>query len=284
MAGPEHPCRPTTTRQGRDRPPRPRARRVHGVRPRPHRRLGPPSGWPAPAPGPRSTKAAPPPSPATCSCATSGSGTTSRSGSSATTAPASSPASSAPGDELIQSWDMTFKDTAGTDYVVGQVWFRRGADCYLLDQVRDRMSFTATCRVPCPGRPVAPGAAQARRGQGQRPRGHLRPQPDGPRHRARGAARVEGRPRGRGVAARGGRQRAPAGVDGWRPAVRAVGRRPDRGGRGLPERHARRPGRRAVAGVHPADPAALLAGDEIFEAEDLLDDADDLDYLAGALG
>lgn len=49
--------------------------------------------------------------------------------------------------ELLQSWDMTFKDTAGTDYVVGQVWLRRGADCYLLDQVRDRLSFTATCQA-----------------------------------------------------------------------------------------------------------------------------------------
>lgn len=49
------------------------------------------------------------------------------------------------GDEVMQSWDMTFKDTAGTDYVVGQVWLRRGIDCWLLDQVRDRMSFTATC-------------------------------------------------------------------------------------------------------------------------------------------
>jgi predicted phage terminase large subunit-like protein len=48
-------------------------------------------------------------------------------------------------DELLQSWDCTFKDTDGSDYVVGQIWGRRGADKYLLDQVRDRMSFTATC-------------------------------------------------------------------------------------------------------------------------------------------
>jgi predicted phage terminase large subunit-like protein len=46
--------------------------------------------------------------------------------------------------ELVQSWDMTFKDTAGTDYVVGQVWLRRGPDAYLLDQVRARMSFVET--------------------------------------------------------------------------------------------------------------------------------------------
>ena len=47
-------------------------------------------------------------------------------------------------DEIIQSWDMTFKDSDGTDYVVGQVWGRRGADLYLLDQVRARMDFPAT--------------------------------------------------------------------------------------------------------------------------------------------
>lgn len=48
-------------------------------------------------------------------------------------------------DVVIQSWDCSFKDTKGTDYVVGQVWGRLGADKYLLDQVRDRMDFTATC-------------------------------------------------------------------------------------------------------------------------------------------
>lgn len=47
-------------------------------------------------------------------------------------------------DRLLQSWDMTFKDTEGTDFVVGQVWGLRGADAYLLDQVRGRMSFPAT--------------------------------------------------------------------------------------------------------------------------------------------
>ena len=47
-------------------------------------------------------------------------------------------------DTMITSWDMTFKGTDGTDYVVGQVWGRKGADCYLIDQVRKRMSFTET--------------------------------------------------------------------------------------------------------------------------------------------
>jgi predicted phage terminase large subunit-like protein len=46
-------------------------------------------------------------------------------------------------DEVIQSWDCTFKDTKGSDYVVGQVWGRVGASKFLLDQVRGRMEFTA---------------------------------------------------------------------------------------------------------------------------------------------
>jgi predicted phage terminase large subunit-like protein len=41
---------------------------------------------------------------------------------------------------------MTFKDTKGTDLVVGQVWLRRGADAFLLDQVRGRWDFVETCR------------------------------------------------------------------------------------------------------------------------------------------
>lgn len=47
-------------------------------------------------------------------------------------------------DEMIQSWDMAFKDTKGSDFVVGQVWARRGANVYLLDQVHKRLSFTDT--------------------------------------------------------------------------------------------------------------------------------------------
>lgn len=48
-------------------------------------------------------------------------------------------------DEVMASWDLTFKDTKGTDFVVGQVWMRRGADVYLLDQVKGRMDFVETC-------------------------------------------------------------------------------------------------------------------------------------------
>jgi len=45
---------------------------------------------------------------------------------------------------VVASVDCTFKDTDGTDYVVIQVWGKAGPNVYLLDQVRERMSFTAT--------------------------------------------------------------------------------------------------------------------------------------------
>lgn len=47
-------------------------------------------------------------------------------------------------DKMVASWDCTFKDTDGTDFVVGQVWGKKGADSYLLAQARARMSFTKT--------------------------------------------------------------------------------------------------------------------------------------------
>jgi predicted phage terminase large subunit-like protein len=47
-------------------------------------------------------------------------------------------------DEMVMSWDMAFKDTKSSDFVVGQVWARRGANVYLLDQVHKRLSFTDT--------------------------------------------------------------------------------------------------------------------------------------------
>ncbi|MFB9996884.1 MULTISPECIES: phage terminase large subunit [Providencia] len=50
-------------------------------------------------------------------------------------------------DEIIHSWDMTFKDSDGTDYVVGQVWGKKGANAYLLYQIRKRMSFTETLKA-----------------------------------------------------------------------------------------------------------------------------------------
>ncbi|MEK4263672.1 phage terminase large subunit [Paenibacillus sp. FSL L8-0499] len=47
-------------------------------------------------------------------------------------------------DEIIQSWDCTFKDSDGSDFVVGQVWGRKDADKYLLDMVRARMDINQT--------------------------------------------------------------------------------------------------------------------------------------------
>jgi predicted phage terminase large subunit-like protein len=47
----------------------------------------------------------------------------------------------------LQSWDCSFKDSDGTDYVVGQVWGVKDADIYLLDQVRDRMDFPVTIQA-----------------------------------------------------------------------------------------------------------------------------------------
>ncbi len=43
-----------------------------------------------------------------------------------------------------QSWDMAFKDTKDSAYVVGQVWAELQADSYLLDQVREKMDFPTT--------------------------------------------------------------------------------------------------------------------------------------------
>lgn len=47
-------------------------------------------------------------------------------------------------DQIIHSWDLTFKDKTTSDYVAGQVWGRVGANCYLLDYLKERLSFTAT--------------------------------------------------------------------------------------------------------------------------------------------
>ncbi len=49
--------------------------------------------------------------------------------------------------ELVQSWDLAFKDKDSSDYVVGQVWLRVGVYAYLLDQVRERMNFTETVKA-----------------------------------------------------------------------------------------------------------------------------------------
>jgi len=50
-------------------------------------------------------------------------------------------------DAICQSWDMAFKDTKGSAYVVGQVWGRKGANFYLIDQIRDKLNFTESCKA-----------------------------------------------------------------------------------------------------------------------------------------
>src|SRR5699024_3218600 len=49
-------------------------------------------------------------------------------------------------DRMVLSWDMTFKDNKDTDFVVGQACAEKGADKYLVDEVRRHFSFTETLR------------------------------------------------------------------------------------------------------------------------------------------
>lgn len=51
------------------------------------------------------------------------------------------------GGEMTQSWDCAFKGLMDSDHVVGQVWLSVEGRYYLVDQVRDRMSFSATCKA-----------------------------------------------------------------------------------------------------------------------------------------
>ncbi len=61
-------------------------------------------------------------------------------------------------DRKVWSWDMAFKDTKGSDYVVGQLWGFHGADSYLLAQIRGRFDFTATLHVVKAGVKFCPEA------------------------------------------------------------------------------------------------------------------------------
>lgn len=44
-------------------------------------------------------------------------------------------------EEYLTSWDLPFKGKVTSDMVAGQVWSRKGADCYLRDQMHGRMDF-----------------------------------------------------------------------------------------------------------------------------------------------
>jgi len=48
---------------------------------------------------------------------------------------------------VIQSWDLAFKDGDGSDYVVGLAAARFGAEVYLVDRYKQKASFTETCRA-----------------------------------------------------------------------------------------------------------------------------------------
>jgi predicted phage terminase large subunit-like protein len=48
--------------------------------------------------------------------------------------------------EFAQSWDMSFKDSSDSDYVVGLVAGRHDADIYLLDRVKGQWAFSETYR------------------------------------------------------------------------------------------------------------------------------------------
>src|SRR5262249_54345976 len=50
-------------------------------------------------------------------------------------------------DEMIQSWDCSFKDLETSDYVVGQVWTRSCSSFLLLHQVRARLDCPGTVRA-----------------------------------------------------------------------------------------------------------------------------------------
>lgn len=50
-------------------------------------------------------------------------------------------------DQIIQSWDFTFKDAANSDNVAGTVWGKVGEMYYLLDCVCEKMDFVSQIRA-----------------------------------------------------------------------------------------------------------------------------------------
>jgi len=49
-------------------------------------------------------------------------------------------------DEMIQSWDMSYKDSKTSDYVVGLAAGKNGAHIYLVDRRKGQWGFNETCR------------------------------------------------------------------------------------------------------------------------------------------
>ena len=48
-------------------------------------------------------------------------------------------------DEMIQSWDLSFTGKDTSDFVVGQVWIRKGSQKFLVDRVRERLYVYGNC-------------------------------------------------------------------------------------------------------------------------------------------
>lgn len=61
-------------------------------------------------------------------------------------------------EQIVQSWDCTFKDEKDNDFVAGHVWGRIGANVYLIARKSERMDFPKTLKAvramskefPCP--------------------------------------------------------------------------------------------------------------------------------------
>ena len=61
-------------------------------------------------------------------------------------------------EQVVQSWDMTFKGADENDFVAGHAWGRLGSNSYLLERDTDHRTFVDTLaamrrmaeRVPCP--------------------------------------------------------------------------------------------------------------------------------------
>lgn len=50
-------------------------------------------------------------------------------------------------DQVLWSWDMSFKDTSDSSFTVGQAWGRSGADFHLLHQVRGQWDYPTMKRA-----------------------------------------------------------------------------------------------------------------------------------------
>lgn len=50
-------------------------------------------------------------------------------------------------EDFSSFWDLTFKGGVGNDYVVGQIWARKGSDRFLIDQVRGQWDAPQTIQA-----------------------------------------------------------------------------------------------------------------------------------------